>query len=360
MPTVIKYSSIDQFRKVIRDISHKARFVGVDNNGKAIYDSLLPLPVIEVVGSEKIHGSNAAVGYSESLGFWVQSRKQILTPEKDHGGCASLVYKNKEIWMNFIQDLSKKYNIDLKKELIIIYFELAGQNIQKKSACATLETRAIIFQNFRSMNVSDIGKENYPSSWHPTKIDTNWISSPKDLIFNIMNFPTYKIKIDFNNPEKSQNEMIDKMLEVEKNSPVGKQMGVDGNIGEGLVFEFIYKGERFAWKVKGEKHSKTRIKKLNPIDLEKLNKIEQLVENITHNWRFEQALQEVFGKDYETNISRKNLGPYLKWVAKDTLKEEMDLIQESGLEVKDIMKKVSQKAREYFFKVEQEKTLDQK
>ena len=63
-------------------------------------------------------------------------------------------------------------------------------------------------------------------------------------------------------------------------------------------------------------------------------------------------MQEVFGVDYEKTIDRKNLSSYIKWVTTDTLKEESSIISDYGFEPKDVMGKVSQKAKEYFFAVE--------
>ena len=62
---------------------------------------------------------------------------------------------------------------------------------------------------------------------------------------------------------------------------------------------------------------------------------------------------EVFGVEYEKTIDRKRIGEFLRLVATDTLKEESDIIQEYGFEPKDVMGKVQQKAKEYFFAVEQ-------
>ena len=352
---MLKYPSIEQFRQVIRGVSHRARLIDIDQKGNPVYDSLKPLPVVEVSGTEKIHGSNGAVAYSKTLGFWVQSRRDIITPDKDNRGCAKLVDKYKQSWMELIDSLSKEHSIDLDKNVMTLYFEFAGDGVQRKSACSGLSKRIILFKSFRCTSLEEMKKdENRDSTWYDTKIKDYWVSNEDSMIFNIMNFKNYSFTIDFNNPEKSQNEMIAVMKKIEENSPVGKGMGKDGNIGEGIVCEFVFKGERFSWKVKGEKHSKTKIKKLNPVDMEKLSQIEKCVEQITHNWRFEQGLQEVFGLDYETNLSRTKLGEYLKWVAKDTLKEEMDIIKESGLEVKEVMKKAQLKAREYFFLIEQD------
>ena len=58
MKRLIPFESIEQFRKVVKDIN----FI----NGKNEI-----LPTLNIIGTEKIHGTNAAVCYSNDDGFWV-------------------------------------------------------------------------------------------------------------------------------------------------------------------------------------------------------------------------------------------------------------------------------------------------
>lgn len=174
----------------------------------------------------------------------------------------------------------------------------------------------------------------------------------KKNIYFVDQFPTKTISIDFNNPERAQHELVKIMEEVEAECPVGKAFGVSGT-GEGVVISHLTcDGALIQAKVKGEKHSSSKVKVTKPVDTEKLDKIDKCVEEICHSWRFEQMLCEVFGSDYEKTLDRKRIGEYLKLVSKDTLKEESNIIAEFGFEPKDIMGKVQQKAKEYFFAVE--------
>ena len=60
-------------------------------------------------------------------------------------------------------------------------------------------------------------------------------------------------------------------------------------------------------------------------------------------------MREVFGVDYEKTIDIKKISEVIKWVNSDTLKEEISIISEYGFEPKEILPKVSQKTKEYFF-----------
>ena len=51
-------------------------------------------------------------------------------------------------------------------------------------------------------------------------------------------------------------------------------------------------------------------------------------------------------------ISRKNVGKYIKWVIDDVVSEELDTIIENGFVVKEIAGSISNKARDYFFEKE--------
>lgn len=171
-------------------------------------------------------------------------------------------------------------------------------------------------------------------------------------IYFIDQFTTRDIDIDFNKFECSQNELIKIMEGVENECPVAKEFGVSG-IGEGVVCSYLTEDNSLIqFKVKGIKHSNSKVKTTKVVDTAKLDKLDACVEKICHSWRFEQALVETFGSDYEKTIDRKRIGEYLKFVNSDTLKEELDIIAEFGFEPKEVLGKVSQKAKEYFFEVE--------
>lgn len=76
----ISYPSIEQFKNVIADINRTYNFVGLDDNGDAIYDPSKPKPVLTFKGTIKLHGTNFGVSYNELEGMWAQSRENIITP----------------------------------------------------------------------------------------------------------------------------------------------------------------------------------------------------------------------------------------------------------------------------------------
>lgn len=364
MYRMIKYPSVSQYRQIVKEITERACFIGLDEEGKAQFDYLKPKPVVEFSITTKAHGSNAGVCYSEPDGLWCQSRENVITVEKDNFGFAWFCEQNKEVLISIIKELATENNIDLNTHIISLYGEWIGKGIQKNVAISELDKRFVIFEHFK---VSPIEPQEDCNSekaiWYKTisysdfgvpQPDIEWAESPKNKIFNIMKFPTKTISIDFSNPERAQNELLEIMQEVEVECPIGKAFGISGT-GEGVVISHLTQdGSLIQAKVKGEKHAKGsgKVKTLKPVDTEKLDKIDKCVEEICHTWRFEQGMVTVFGVDYEKTIDRKRIGEFLRFVSIDTLKEESDIIQNYGFEPKDIMGKVQQKAKEYFFAVE--------
>ncbi len=335
MPEFNKYPSIDQFRNVVRQVTSMTQYQGKDEEGKAIYDNTVSLPTLTFKGTVKLHGTNAGVGYNPSTGeIWAQKRTDLCTVEKDNAGFAFFVEKNKMAFEH-IFGLIVDYKMfgDVKSEdTITLYGEWCGGNIQKGVALSELDKMFVIFG---------------------LKINEEWVSchelylgAESKGIYNINIFPTFSIDIDFNNPALSQNELSDLTIAVEEECPVGKALGVSG-IGEGIVYTNDDMDHRLQFKVKGEKHSATKVKKLAKVDTEKLNSISEFVEYAVTENRLNQGIEQVFTTKGE-EIDIKQMGAFLKWVMSDICKEEMDTLVENNLEPKDVAKSVSNKARGWF------------
>jgi hypothetical protein len=367
MKRFITFGSIDQFNTVIKNVTRKAQFVSYDEVTKEVtIDRDAKLPTITATGSEKIHGTNASVCYSNPDGFWVQSRKNIITPEKDNAACAFSAYANEDVWMEIILALAKEHNINLDENIISVYFEWSGGNIQKNSALTGLDKRSMIFQYFKvspiEPQLANDGTE-ISAKWMETKVyyeqdrsegSETWIDNTEKNIFNIMNFPLVEIEIDFNEPKMSQNKMIALVDEMEKNSPVGQAFGIENNIGEGYVFTFEYNGEIHRFKVKGEEHSKGsgKVKTLKPVDEELENRKRKFVNEIAcTESRLQQMWTEIVHSVHngdETLMEMKNMGDFLRLVINDVIKEESDKMAEMGLEPKMVNSLTSAVARDFF------------
>lgn len=354
MKRFISFGEIQQFRNIIKNVQRTAQYFGQDENDEPIVDRNAPMPVVRATASEKVHGTNASVCYSKPDGFWVQSRKKIITPEHDNAGCAfvNTVYSHQ--WIYIISELADAYNIDLNKNIITIYFEWAGDGIQKNSAWSGFTKAAFIFQHFKVSPIerqpADKFNDDEISTWHETKVGDMWIGDGFLGKHNIMNYKTWEITIDFSNPLLSQNEMIKIVAEeIEPNSPLAVQEGKEGNIGEGMVVTFMYKGSLQRFKVKSEKHSATKVKTLKPVDEEKEKAKIEFANYACSSSRLEQAWQTVFGiVNEKQDPDIKFTGDFLRAVITDVMKEEMDIMIEKGIEPKTVNGKISKVARRWF------------
>ena len=186
------------------------------------------------------------------------------------------------------------------------------------------------------------------------KIGDDWYPACKsahegELIHSIKDFPTYSVDIDFNCPEKTTNTLTAITEAVEDECPVAKAFGVEG-IGEGVVWSTEYKDQVLRFKVKGEKHTSSKVKKLANVDIEKIESIDKFVEYAVTPSRLSQGIEVVFTQE-NLDLDIKMMGKYLKWVMGDIVKEEMDTLKGNNLEPKDISRAVNTKSREYFMKV---------
>lgn len=315
-----KYPSIEQFRNVIRDVRIKHDYKGKDENGNPIYQHTENYPILKFKGTVKIHGTNAAiVKYSDGrLEF--QSRERLLSLENDNAN-----FMNEMIKLN----LSFLFNNFQFNEYCAVYGEWCGGNIQKGVAINELPKMFVIFG---------------------VKVDDNWIELPHDLhdnqnnIYNILQFQTYEIEIDFNYPENAQNKIIEMTNAVEECCPVGKFFGKNG-VGEGIVFTAEI-NQNFKFKSKGEKHSVTKVKKLNPVDTEIINTINEFVNSVLTENRLEQGIN--FFKENNIDINTKNIGQFLSWIVRDVLKEEYDTITNNNLDEKKIKNALVTKSKIWF------------
>lgn len=347
MKKLISAASIGQFREVVASVNRTANFVGLDENGNAIYDPSIKKPIILFRGTIKTHGTFAAFLYNEESGHWIQSKEKIITPVSDNAGFAFYAESKKEIFIDLIKSLAESHVIDLKSNTIMLGMEWAGKGIQKSVGISEIDKSAFIFSHAK-VSPFDQNKSSY---W----ISTNKIDSIDDRIYNIENFKTFSIEVDFNKPELSQNKIIELTIDVENECPLAKEFGFIG-IGEGIVFSHLNEdGSRLIFKSKGEKHSaKSKVKTLKPVDDEKVNKCIQIAEQVTPSWRLSQMITETFDTLNGGVLDRSGLGNYIKAVMNDIIKEESDIIVDAGLDIKDIAKYVSTIAKDYFFQVERE------
>lgn len=324
------YHKIRQFSDVIRAINYVANFSGLDDSGNPIYTEK-EKPTLTFKGTVKLHGTNAGICYDGKT-LLAQKRKSLL-PADGHGAHFGFNFwvqvKNKDIIHTLMDNLWKKHCVE--GEQIILYGEWAGTSIQKGVSISELP-KAFYYFDLKVYNpVTD------ESKW----IDISTLRIEIDGFYNIHNFSTYSLTIDFNNPKLVQNDIIELTNNIEKECPVAAQLGVKG-VGEGVVFTSYWKGQKYIFKSKGLKHSSSKVKTLAAVDPELLKSVTEFVDYAATDNRIEQGIQEVNATE------KKDIPALLKWVANDIIEEEKETLIGNDLEWKQVARDVNIKVRTYY------------
>lgn len=334
----ISYPKIAQFRNVVSNINREITFVRLDEDGNAIYNPSVKKPTLTFKGTVKIHGTNASVCFNSENGFWAQSRQNIITVENDNAGFAFFAESHKAELCSLLDKLINENQIDTKIYTVSIYGEWAGKGIQKGVGISQLDKAFYVF----GAKVSKTQDEEFNAYW----VDSKNIRNAECRIFNVEDYETYSIDVDFNTPQLAQQKLVEITEKVESECPISKAFGVANGTGEGVVWSTKYRGAVHRFKVKGEKHSVTKVKTLASVDTEKLKSVYEFVAySVTMN-RLDQAIDNTFGNE---DINIKKLGDVIRWVIKDITEEEIDVMNDNGLEPRDVNRTISDKVRSLFF-----------
>lgn len=340
----IKFPKIHQFRNVVSDVKNKASYNGRDEEGNPIYLPTVIMPKLTFTGTVKLHGTNSSVCYKPSTKeYWVQSKNKIITIGKknDNYDFAKFAYEKEQQFKDMFNILPIPPDATCA-----IYGEWAGKEIQRNVGISQLPRRFYIFgvKIIPHLENDDASSENNNNSYW---ISSNKLKNNEHEIYNIYDFKTYEIEIDFNSPELAQNKLAELTQEVEKECPVSKFFGISG-IGEGIVWTSLYKDNVYMFKVKGDEHSVTKVKTLASCDTEKIKSVNEFVDYSTTKNRFEQGLNEVFS-NCSDELDIKKLGNLMEWMKKDIYEEEKDTLEKNNLTMKDVNKGISTKVRQMFF-----------
>lgn len=339
------YPSTEQFRHVIISVK---KFAAKRNE---------ELPTLKFVGTVKLHGSNAAIGFQKDSGHWIQSRNNVITPLKDFKACAKSISPVAdefftELVLPKCPAIREQYELGRK---ILIFGEWCGENIQKNVAIFGLPKMFVIF------NVQVC--EEIDATSDPVEIDddgqlilksTCWLQ-PKEwshikwhekLIYNIHDFQTYEIEINFECPQVAQNKLVEITETVETQCPVGSYFNRPG-LGEGVVWtEWEKSNGALMFKVKGEKHSVTKVTTLAPVDTEQFLNIQNFIVYACTENRMHQGLDYL--REQQLAVEMKNFVVFMRWVVADIVKEEKDTMDASGVSSTDVGRTAKNRALPWF------------
>jgi len=335
----IAFPSIGQFKDVVRQVRDNAKYHQV------------ALPTILFQGGIKCHGSNGATvrpmnGSNDDIYF--QSRERILDLLSDNAGFCAFGERNKEHFNALFDSIAKKYPDAIGS--IQVYGEWMGSNIQKGVGLNYLPKMFNVF----AIRISEDAES---QKWFTTEQIIDVMAGfTTNEIRHVYEFPTFFVSIPFSNPESVQNILIDLTNEVERDCPVARTiLGKDFDkelIGEGIVFKAVscdvpeINIDGLMYKSKGAKHSVSKVKTLVPVDEEKMNSVQEFVDAVCTKNRLEQGIDVLKQRGLE--IESKNTGEFIKFIVGDAIKEESNMMVQSGLCTKDVSSKIASVARQFW------------
>ena len=321
------FPKIRQYHQVLRDVKLRHSYVGKDEQGEPIYDNTIELPTITFQGYVKLHGTNAAIVFDADGTTYAQSRENIIDEIKDNAGFAHWVAKEGH---KLREKIAFAHGMKA-----VVYGEWCGGSIQKGVALNDLPKMFVVF-GLKIIN------DNNESQWK----NSSHIQDESINVHHISRAPAFSISVDLNRPDRAIEQMTAWVDEIDVACLFAKTFGVNGH-GEGIVFRpFGEHGFDCAFKIKGESHSKSKIKKLPTVDVVKMDGIQQAVETHCHEDRLEQGWGVVIKS--EADKAPQKIAEFISWVVNDIWEEEGDSIRASDISRKDIGGAISKKAARWF------------
>ena len=336
---MLKYPSIESYSTICKQIKKRNE----------------PAPILMYRGTVKLHGTHGDI-VKKNTEIHVQSRNRIITPETDNRGFATFVYdkKNFTSFEKLFKNLENIFHLN-NNQTLTISGEWCGGDIQKKIALTQLPEMFVIF----GIKINDQWTELFPPYFKQFKVQNPSIKY-------ILDFKTWIKNIDFRQPSSYEKYLSDLTLEVERECPVAKQLGVTG-AGEGIVWTCLGDVEsindvacnikyerrsRVTFKTKGKEHQGTRTKKIVDTELELQNDADKLIKMLVTESRLQQGLDYL--KEQNLPINKESISKFTMWILDDVWKEEEARIEESGFTHETFDKKIKISASRWYIKFHNE------
>ncbi len=265
-----------------------------------------------------------------------QSRTQVITPQSDNMGFAKWVDSTKSYWASISRPLP-----------ITVFGEWCGAGIMKGTAISQIGKK--VFAVF-AIAVEEVNGQQTLIT-HPDAL-SDILNTPCE---NVHVLPWYgeEVTIDFSKPSQLLEvvEKLNKVVEeIEPSDPWVKSVfGVEGT-AEGVVYypkaglaQVMKEYGDFAFKAKGDKHKTVKSKEAVQIAPEVAANVDAFVNMFVTEARCEQGLAAI-----GVPLEMKNVGNFLKWIAKDVKKESIAELEASNLSWEDVQRQVQGAGKTWF------------
>jgi hypothetical protein len=334
---VIKFSHIGQLHNVVQVVNSRREFG-------------LEIERIRYRGRVKLHGSNAAI-VCHPEGIRAQSRNREITPDDDNLGFASFAYA--EPTVTAVRELEAELRevIRLEREQPLALFgEWIGPGVQKGVGVAQLPARQWVL-----FAVATPGEEDRKHYFELPSLGDRFAELG---IHSIVDGPQYAIELDFGHRaalELAADAIEEATAQIDTRCPWAARFGVEG-VGEGIVWQPLdehFGDSELFFKSKGSRHQVVGRKpkserKSSLLDPEQLATAEAFVAYAVTGPRLAQGLDVL--REQGLAVEMRSLGPFLKWLAADILRECEAELEHSGLDWKQVAKPVNEAAKIWFRK----------
>lgn len=309
-------------------------------------------PTLKFSGTVKCHGTNISI-VQTSNGIVFQGRNNIL-PKNDRFGVHDFF---KDVKLDDIfGKISQRCQLNPAK--IAIFGEFCGKGIQTEVAISKVPKFFIVFAIYIVTNDNK-------NMWLNLN-DYSDIHLPECRIYNIKQFPTAHITIDFENPEIAKKQIDDETEKVYKQCPVAKILFNINGPGEGYVWacsdseddsktdnkdckrkEKPHSYYKYVFKSKGDKFMPTK-KQSTELKVTLASNLNDFVDKTLTHVRFKQGIDHLTSNNLP--ITTKSMLKFIEFIRDDILKEEDTLMKSSGLNTKECAHIVMITARKMYAK----------
>jgi hypothetical protein len=356
---ILAFTSIESIPLVYRSLKSRLKYRGKDAIPASDEEVAGKFPVVNYTGTVKIHGTNAGVRFHEGK-LVPQSRSRALSLGSDNMGFAQFVFSHRESWENSLRYLSRKF----KADDIIAYGEWCGPGIQKGVGVSTIPEKVFVIfgLKYRTKELSNVLADeddlDSDSTYTYASVENDYLGEIANSIpnvYSILDFPMYRVTVDFNNPNEALEEIERLTQEVENDCPVARHFNSPG-LGEGIVWRPTnpqWDTTKMWFKSKGEKHKEvhdTQTQKANKFKLEmdEVKSINEFTEMYLTEPRFNKGLDYL--REMNISIDITSTGQFVKWMCNDILKEGEAHILDNKLNVKFLTGNVGKESAQWFKK----------
>jgi RNA ligase len=324
-----KFPKIFQFADMLQRVAELHDYEGkVDGVPQYLHTS--PYPTLTFVGRTKLHGINCAFGLEAgSQDLIIQTREQevdINSVSLANHGFEAFCKEREQIMI----DICQRYKFN---EFIRVYGEFCGGHIQAKVGVSKLPKMFVVFA------ICIDGKFQFDDL--PMIVNSG--------IENILG-SNYKVTIDINQPELSQDYLIKATNEVVQQCPFALDYGVQGP-GEGIVWtcvDYLNRGIPLQFKTKNADLSAFKGRTVADYDVLKLTSVDDFCIRALTPARIEQGKQYLQQSGKAVDVS--NTGYFVAWIVNDVITEQQLTLVKNQISKSSAKKALKDKATNLYKK----------